>query len=269
MLRKIAQTAGSVGLEHSPIEHGKEGYQFFADTREEIERLLRNVSDLYEKGGPESALQSPEEYRQALREALETPLGDKMKTLRPKAGSGMAKGKRKGHLFCAKAGDRIFLRFVPFDSQQPIEHEEATCLRMIECNKDSARVMPDDLKQSVFDAWERARRDILTRETVRANLQPRRSPLREKLASFLRHHTPRSIDQCRFEKCLDAVEGLCPGRDERRLREVFRQEFESDEAKSEAIVKEVERLGLQPPPKPLPPITEEQIHLVCWMALEQ
>ena len=103
---------------------------------------------------------------------------------------------------------------------------------------------------------------------MRANLHPRSWPLKEKLASLLSQHTPRSIDQCRFEKCLDAVEGLCPGRDARRLGEVFRQEFESDEAKSEAIVKEVERLGLQPPPKPLPPITEEQIRLVCWMALE-
>ena len=79
VLCKIAQTAGSVGLEHSPIELDEEGYQYFVRTREEIERLRRNDPTLFEEGRMESALQSPEEYRQALREALATPLGNEMR----------------------------------------------------------------------------------------------------------------------------------------------------------------------------------------------
>jgi hypothetical protein len=36
-----------------------------------------------------------------------------------------------------------------------------------------------------------------------------------------------------------------------------------------AIAATVEELGLQPspPPEPLPPITDDDVHLVCWLAI--
>lgn len=41
-------------------------------------------------------------------------------------------------------------------------------------------------------------------------------------------------------------------------------------AKSRALVEELERISLEPfhAPEPLPPITPEDVHLVCWMAVE-
>ncbi len=52
-----------------------------------------------------------------------------------KAGSGMARGRRRGHFFCVSVGDRIYLRFVPFDGDdEEIVKELGTCLRMIECS---------------------------------------------------------------------------------------------------------------------------------------
>ena len=105
---KIAQAARSVGQEHPPIEDREEGHQFFADTREEIERLRRNDPKLFEEGGTESAVQSPEEYRQELRKAFDDGLGDEIESLPAKAGSGMAKGSAKGISFVPRSGIASF-----------------------------------------------------------------------------------------------------------------------------------------------------------------
>ncbi|HQU41595.1 MAG TPA: hypothetical protein PK867_02235, partial [Pirellulales bacterium] len=90
-------------------------------------------------------------------------------------------------------------------------------------------------------------------------------------AQFLRDYPPAGVAQPRFERALDAIESPCSRRDELALREVYSREMESDEAKSKALVDEVERLGLEPfqAPAPLPPISPAEIHMICWMALEQ
>lgn len=101
--RKLAQAAASVGVEVSPIAGGAEGQQSFSETREEIEKLAHNDASIYERGGTESAAQTGEEYRRELRKAL-LKRGDEIRNLPWKAGSGMAKGKRRGHFFCAQVG---------------------------------------------------------------------------------------------------------------------------------------------------------------------
>lgn len=69
---------------------------------------------------------------------------------------------------------------------------------------------------------------------------------------------------------MDAIESLASRGDEASLRHVYRQEYESFEAKSLAVLLEVERLGLEPfqAQQPLPPITRDDVHLICWMAIE-
>jgi hypothetical protein len=269
--RKLAQAARSVGVEVAPIEHGLVGHQSFSESRDEIERLSRNDPSLFEMGGTAAAAQSGEEYRQELRRALALRRNE-IEGLPWKAGSGMVKGPAKGHFFCARVGDRVYLRFVPFgDGVAPVT-EIGTCLRLIECQPDTPLVMPLDLKQTAYAAWERARRDILaawTRETDPANLQPRVSKFNRELAAFLRDHPPLGVEQARLERCLDAVESPCSRRDELVLREVFGRDSESDEAKSLTVLEEIERLGLEPfhAPAPLPPITPDDIHLVCWMGI--
>jgi hypothetical protein len=135
---------------------------------------------------------------------------------------------------------------------------------MIECIESTPVVMPTDLKQTAFAAWERARRDIheaWTFETDPANLQPRVSKFNRGLAAFLRKYVPTSMDQRRMERCLDAVEAPCSRREENLLRAVADAEYPTPEAKARAIVEEVERIGLEPfhAPSPLPPIEQEQI----------
>jgi hypothetical protein len=278
--RKLAQAAASVGVEVAPIPHGSQREQSFAETREEIERLHGGDATLYERGGTAGAAQSGEEYRQDLRKGL-LRWGDQVRNLPWKAGSGLAKGRRRGHFFCARVGEpggsrsRVYLRFVPFgEPAEPIVREEGTCLRMIECQEGTPRVVPEDLQQGAFAAWELARHDVFeawSRETDPANLQPPVPKLSREVARFLREHPPRGVEQARLQRCLDAVEAPCSQRDMNQLRAVFEAEYPGRDARARALVEEVERLGLEPfqAPDPLPPIRSEEIQLVCWLAIEK
>jgi hypothetical protein len=272
--QKLARAARSVGVEHSPIEDGDEGNQAFSETREEIERLRNNDASLFERGGTAGAAQSGEEYRQELRRALAAGRFD-IAGLPWKAGSGLAKGKARGHFFCARVADRVFLRFVPLGAEEDsaIVHELATCLRMIECTEKTPYVMPDDLHQSAHLAWETARRHIHSAwmfETDPANLHPRVSKLNRELAEFIRDNPPGDVEQNRLQRVLDAIEAPTSRRNENLLRAIFQSTFEDEEQKSRAIVAEVEAMGLEPfaAPNPRPVISPEDIHLVCWMAIE-
>ena len=271
---KLAQAAASVGVEATPIEHGAEGPQSFSETRDEIEKLHEADSSIYEAGGTEGAAQSGEEYRQELRKALSIR-GDEITQLPWKAGSGLTKGKQRGHFFCAKVGDRVYLRFVPFDNGDgsEITKEIGTCLRLIECGEDTERALPLPLKQTAFSAWQEARQDIFddwTFETDPANLQPKVSKFNRELAAYLRDHPPTGVEQSRLEHALDAIEAPCSRREENALRAVFNASYQSHDARVEAIVAEVKRIGLEPfqAPDPLPAIEIDEVHLICWLAIE-
>lgn len=269
--RKLAQAARSVGIESAPIEHGTEGQQSFAETRDEIERLHQGDATLYEQGGTASAAQTGEEYRQELRQALER-FGEEIRELPWKAGSGMVKGCRRGHFFLARVGQRCYVRFVDFATQE-IECELGTCLRQIECTEDTPRTMPTDLKQTAYAAWSKARQDIFaawSHETDPANLQPKVSRFNRTLAAFVRDNAPADVDQDRLHRCLDAIESPCQRREELALRDVCGREYPTEADRSSAVLEEVERLGLEPfhAPKPLPPIEADDVRLICWMAVD-
>ena len=272
--RKLAQAARSVGVENTPITGGAEGDQAFSETRDEIERLHRNDPTLFERGGTVSATQSGEEYRQELRRALVSGRYD-ISNLPWKSGSGLAKGTMRGHFFCGKVDDRVFLRFVPFGEteSEEIVHELATCLRMVECTEQTERVVPEDLRITAHQAWRIAKKHIFDAwmfETDPANLQPRVSKLNRELAEFIRDNPPRDVDQLRLQRALDAIEAPSSRRNENLLRLVFQRDYESEEDKARAIVAEVEALGLEPfaAPSPRPVISADDVYLVCWMAID-
>ena len=72
ILAKLALAAASVGVT-APIEGAAHGGQVFTETREEIEKLLREGASLFERGGTAGATQTGEEHRQTLRKALHAP----------------------------------------------------------------------------------------------------------------------------------------------------------------------------------------------------
>jgi hypothetical protein len=136
------------------------------------------------------------------------------------------------------------------------------------------RVVAQDLHLGAFAAWQNARQDIFEawqKETDPANLQPRVRKLNREIAEFLRKSPPKGVEQTRLQQCLDTIEAPCTRREEHLLRAAFQQDHASKAAKAKAIIETVEKIGLEPfhAPAPLPTIRLEEIHLVCWLAIER
>lgn len=279
ILAKIAMAAASIGVA-SPVQGAAHGEQVFTETREEIERLLREDNSLYERGGTVSAAQTGEEYRQTLRQAL-AKNRDKIVNLPWKAGSGMVKGKDRGVLFCATVGGRTYLRFVQADEKwqprrsddEPMIHELGTCLRLAECEPSTPRVMPQQLEDGrIFDLWAAAQDDIWRAwmvETDPANLQPKLRPLNRRVAEFIRGNVPPEVASDKITLALDILESPWPRREEVMLREWFDDESRADAAKSEYLIGQILQTGLEPfrEPPTLPPIRIDEIELICWLAI--
>jgi hypothetical protein len=135
-------------------------------------------------------------------------------------------------------------------------------------------VLNDKLARAVYDAWAKARRSIFeawTFETDPANLQPKIRKLNRDVAIFLRANPPPDVPQERLHRALDAVESPWPLREENLLRGVWVRAFATEADKARALVEEIERIGAEPfhAPKPLPPISEDEVHLITWMAIER
>jgi hypothetical protein len=243
----------------------------FTEARQEIEKLRREEADIFVTGGEDPHAHSGEEYRQELRKGLQTREAA-VKSLPWAAGSGIAGGPERGHFFCAKVGDRLFLRFVPAAGGE-IARNTLTCLRAITCAEDSPRHLPADLANATHDAWAKARKDIFdewTFSTDPANLQPRIRPFFRAAADHLRAHPPAGVQQAELDLIIEAVEAPWGVRHERTLREAFDREAQDPLMASAALVEKVRELGLQPfvQPQPLPPIDESEIALICWMAVD-
>ena len=134
--------------------------------------------------------------------------------------------------------------------------------------------MTPELAQAAFDAWQQARGNTFEAwsfETDPANLQPTVRRLNREVADFLREHHPPDVEQDRLQRCLDAIEAPWSRREENQLRAVWREGFDSPQERSRALVEETEKIGLEPfhAPEPLPPIEAEDIHLICWMAIQR
>ena len=269
--RKLAQAAASIGVESEVIPGGATGEVVFSQTRAEIESLRSEDNELLVNAGEDPLAHTGEEYRQELRKGLQTH-GDAIHNLAWGAGSGLAGGPIRGHFFCARVGERVFLRFVPFDGSKIVGNTLA-CLRMITCADDTERHLPDDLRAAAYDAWTRARQDVYAEWTFATdplNLQPRIRPFFRKAADHLRKYPPSDIRQNELDLLVEAIEAPWGMRHERAIKDVFDPEAEDPYVASAALVEKIRELGLQPfqQPKPLDPIQEEDVTLICWMAVD-
>ena len=283
ILGKLAQAAASIGVA-APIEGAAYGTQVFTESRDEIEKLIREDASLYERGGTVGAAQTGEEYRQTLRKALEEG-GGNIPDMPWKIGSGMVKGDRPGVFFCAVVGqdtefERPYLRFIPADDNwQPntgddvIERELGTCLRLIECEENTPVWCPESLREAVYDFWEVAQDDIWKtwmKETDPANLQPDVRPLNHRVAEFIRNNQPIDMPETKIQKALDILESPWPRREEVMLRGWFDSDEYEGVALTNFLVNRIIETGLVPTEQPrlLPPITREDIELVCWLGID-
>ncbi len=194
--------------------------------------------------------------------------------------SGMVKGAGRGVFFCAEVGERTYLRFVSADEDwrartedDAIVREVGSCLRLIECEADTPTWYPDALQERVYDFWEVAQQDIWAdwmRETDPANLQPKVRPLNLRVAEFIRAHPPLDMAEDRVNRALDILESPWPRREEMMLRDWFESEEHEGATLSHFLIEKILDTGLEPvePPPLLPPITPEDIELLCWMGIE-
>ena len=136
---------------------------------------------------------------------------------------------------------------------------------------DTPRVLDDETHRGAFDAWEIARSDIVDRWNFladKANLEPKVPPALRRAAEILRSHPPSGLTQDEIDRTIDAI---CAPYPERIIR-TFRAAMAGTEHPAEQasnVVGVVRSLGLEPytPPQPLPEITPDDVHLVCWLAL--
>ena len=283
ILGKLAQAAASIGVA-APIEGAAYGTQVFTESRDEIEKLIREDASLYERGGTVGAAQTGEEYRQTLRKVLEES-GNHIPNLPWKIGSGMVKGERQGVFFCAVVGSdtefkRSYLRFIPADTDwQPktgddlIERELGTCLRLIECEENTPVWCPESLREAVYDSWEVAQDDIWKtwmKETDPANLQPDVRPLNHRVAKFIRNNPPIDMSETKIQQALDILESPWPRREEVMLRGWFDSDEYEGVALTNFLVDRIIDTGLVPTelPRLLPPITKDDIELICWVGID-
>ena len=270
--RKLAQAAATIGVEHEVIPGGLTHDVVFAETRAEIERLRAEDPTLFETAGEDPSAHSGEEYRQELRRAMQSQ-ASRITALPWGAGSGLVAGKERGHFFCARVDDRLFVRFVPI-SGGPVERNTLKCLKRITCTEETPRHLPEDLAQAAYEGWFKARRDIFEEwmfATDPANIQPRIRPFFRKVADHLRNYPPTSQPQDVIDRTVESLEAPWGVRHERALREVYDEGAKDPRAVSAAVIEKVRELGLQPyvQPVPLPLIDEHEVTLVCWMAVDE
>jgi superfamily II DNA or RNA helicase len=270
--RKLAQAAASIGLDQVVIPGITTTEHVFADTRDELERIRKGDAALFETAGEDVHAHSGEEYRQELRKGLER-YGDQIRTLPGAAGSGLRQGPERGHFFCARVDDRVLMRFVPWAADASVVRDALSCLRRITCTEDTPRVVPEDLVEGAYRAWERAHRDIFEEWQKAADpksLQPDIRPLFRAAAAHVRQHRPPEMTLEEADRLVEALEAPRGLRIERMLREVFSPETAQGVATARVLAERVKTLGLQPwkAPEPLPPIDEDDIVLVVWMAVE-
>lgn len=277
--QKISQAAASIGVESEVIPGSEVSDLTFANTRDEIQELREGNAELFEEGGETGSAFSGEEYRQELRRGLEqTDLAERVRSLPWSSGSGKAvPGAERGYVFCARIADhdRPYFRYVPAeeDASEPVG-DLLSCLAHAHSGPETGRVLDDEMRQGAYDAWRTAKQDIFEdwqRATDPRNLQPEIPKAMREAATFLREHPPPNVEQQELDEYLDAIEAPVRRTVQREFRAIVRAGREEAEATDVArkLIEKSDELGLEPtePVEALPPISDADIHLVCWMAI--
>jgi hypothetical protein len=278
--RKIAQAAASVGVGEI-LPGSKTGDITYAETREEIERLRVGDADLFERGGTGKGALSGEEYRQELRKAIENPdLERRILALPWGSGSGMAverPGESLGYVFCARVGDhdRPIFRYIGMaDPLAPdVVDDTLSCLdyaRPLD-GFHTLRLLDDDTYRTAFDAWRHALNSIVAGWNYAADPANLTSPVpaaMQRAVELVRAHKPSAMTVEEADRLVEALEAPYPERIVRTIRSALAAEGTGAE-RVEILARTVDELGLEPspPPEPLPEITEDDVHLVCWIAI--
>ena len=274
--RKIAQAAASIGVGEVIPGQQRRLDRSFSETRSEIERLRAEDASIFERGGTEMGAQSGEEFRAELRRALDDPdTARVVKGLPWGTGSGMAAaaGGESGHVFCARVGDdpNPVFRFVAASGE--VSRDTLGCLWLARPADgfETPRTLDDRHALGAFDAWDAAQADIVAHWnhfSDKANLEPRIPGALRQAAELVRSHPPPALTADEIARAVDSLQAPYTERITRVVRTALRS-APTPAGRAEAVLRVIGEQGLQPQPvpEPLPEITADDVHLVCWQSL--
>ncbi|CAN5772589.1 hypothetical protein BH24ACT14_BH24ACT14_00410 [soil metagenome] len=194
------------------------------------------------------------------------------------SGSGMARvGAARGYVFCAQIGDhpRPAFRYVEMaDPLNPVIIDDTlTCLAQAQPPEgpDTERALDGDGHRLAFDAWTAARAHIAAEWNVAAdpaNLQPTVPKAIRDAAALVQTSRPPSMTLEEADTLVDVLEAPYPERTLRQVRRLLASTATASD-KVAALAQLATELGLEPstPLEPLPEVDEDDVHLVCWLAI--
>jgi hypothetical protein len=186
-------------------------------------------------------------------------------------------GAERGFVFCARVADRKQPQFryvvSPADREPVVITDTLACLTHARPDQgpDAPRILAEETLELAFNAWDRAQRNIVSSWNEASDpraLAPEVPKAMRDAAALVRSTAPPGWTQERADALVEKLEENYPERIQRQVRDAMRSsEVASEQAG--AIAAKVEELGLEPSPapEPLPPITADDVHLVCWLAI--
>lgn len=171
-------------------------------------------------------------------------------------------------MFAARAGSRAEWRFVPLEEGE-LSSDRLALVGTARCTEQTLRHLPEDVRNRLYDLWERARDSILAARQEEQDPQKRSLsvPKAQRDAVALLTASTSISDEAQ-ERAIDALQVAWPVNVSREIRRILDREDASANAKAEQIAAYVDREGLRAPVLPVePPITREDIHLVCYQAV--
>ena len=270
--RKLIQAARSIGVEEDVIAGMKAAAE--RNFASQVDRIADGDVSILEELEATGAL-SGEEFRRELADALKSGYREAVEQLPWVSGTGKAAA-QSGFVFCARIADHHLpvYRYVPTPTWQVdpelISGETLRCLDLARCTPDTEVVVPDTVRGVAHNAWKAARAHILAEweeRTDPANLAPQISrPVRE-AEELLRLNRPDAMSAADHDRACTTLLARFDPRVERAIGAALKEQ--TDAERVQAILEVIERFSLTPPDpiEPLPQITEDDIHLVTWMAL--
>ena len=266
---KIAQANASVGTETGVLPGMTAVIRDFADVEAQIGRIADEDPGVVDALDAAVDAFSGEVFREELRRALMADRLDELRDLPWKVGSGLHRdGAVAAVVFAARIGKSSHWRTVPLEEGE-LSSDLLGQLAAVSCGPEEPRVLPDDLKAKLFTMWERAR-DAILRDYQRW-ADPAK---REAAVPAAQREAVTLLQGVDLPGAFDAVATLqvpWPQAVVRKIREVLRRRDDglTDQAMAEDLMALLRVEGLRPPARQdlPPPITADDIHLVCYQVV--
>ena len=268
LLRKIAHANAGVGVEGTVIPGIASREQVFVDLEgalsersDQVRKLAAEQKNILEILDRDDAY-SGEQFREELRQALLSEAGRDIEKLPWGIGSGHHEGINPSVVFLAKAGRLQFFRKVVL-AAETIHTDLLDSLKTARCGFNAEREYPEELRGTIYDAWERVRLSIFT------SLQELRDPA--KTHTSLPKAQREAIDLLQRSAnglaadAVDVLVAIWPTDVERSLRQILRDETITDSIKVDQIIKYIAQRGLRPQAQEeILEVREVDIKLVCY-----